>query len=294
MKSIKILVLFAIAMILGSCNTSNGSISQSKKEAKMTLTNKEKAIAIYKAFETGDSKVLDYISDQQYKQHNLAFPEGKEAIKGFFSDKPTGIKVKIHRIFEDNDLVFLHSTLGGVWNNGQPQVAMDVFRFENGLVVEHWDNITNETPPNPSGRTLVDGDTKIADKDQTTANKALAKGLIADVLMDGKGEMFPVYVNPNKYLQHNPQIADGLEAVGAVVKYFMENGIVMEYSQIHKVIGEGNFALVMSEGKFGENGGIPMAYYDLFRIEDGQIVEHWDIMEPIPAKADWKNPNGKF
>jgi len=37
-----------------------------------------------------------------------------------------------------------------------------------------------------------------------------------------------------------------------------------------------------------------LAYYDLFRIENNQIVEHWDIIETIPPESEWKNTNGKF
>jgi hypothetical protein len=38
----------------------------------------------------------------------------------------------------------------------------------------------------------------------------------------------------------------------------------------------------------------PTSYYDLYRIEKGRIAEHWDTLEPIPPRADWKNVNGKF
>ena len=79
---------------------------------------------------------------------------------------------------------------------------------------------------------------------------------------------------------------------GAAMKYFTENGLVMEFQKTHKVLGEGNFVLTISEGKFGK--GEPTSFYDLFRLEDGKIVEHLDVIEPIPAKADWKNDNGKF
>ncbi len=70
-----------------------------------------------------------------------------------------------------------------------------------------------------------------------------------------------------------------------------ENGMMMEYSTIHKVLGKGNFVLTMSEGKLGKQA---TAYYDLFRLENGQIVEHWDVIAPIPPKSEWKNDNGKF
>lgn len=65
----------------------------------------------------------------------------------------------------------------------------------------------------------------------------------------------------------------------------------MKYDHIHKVLGEGNFVLVVSEGSVG---GKPTAFYDLFRVEKGVLAEHWDTIETIPARAEWKNDNGKF
>ena len=67
---------------------------------------------------------------------------------------------------------------------------------------------------------------------------------------------------------------------------------MLEYDKVYHVLGEGNFVLTMSEGKFGP--GDHVAYYDLFRLEEGKIVEHWDIIQPIPPQAEWKNQNGKF
>ena len=61
---------------------------------------------------------------------------------------------------------------------------------------------------------------------------------------------------------------------------------------LNKVVGEGNFVLTVSEGKFGK--GDHVAYYDLFRVEEGKIVEHWDIIQTIPAQSEWQNSNGKF
>ena len=57
------------------------------------------------------------------------------------------------------------------------------------------------------------------------------------------------------------------------------------------MLGEGNFVLVVSEGTFGDR---PTSFYALYRIPNGKIAEHWDTLETIPPRADWKNPNGKF
>lgn len=65
----------------------------------------------------------------------------------------------------------------------------------------------------------------------------------------------------------------------------------MIYNNIHQVLAQGNFVLAVSEGTFA---GVPTSYYDLWRIENGKIIEHWDVIETIADKSTWKNQNGKF
>jgi predicted SnoaL-like aldol condensation-catalyzing enzyme len=191
------------------------------------------------------------------------------------------------RSFQDGDFVFTHTE----YNFFGPKIGFDIFRFEDGKIVEHWDNLIDVQPKNPSGRTQTDGETTITDLDKTTANKQLVENFLNDILYTHKTN-FTDYINPQKYLQHNPAVADGLEGFGAAMKYFAENGLVMEYTKTHKVLGEGNFVLTVSEGKFGK--GEATTFYDLFRIENGKIVEHWDVIEPLMPKEQWKNNNGKF
>jgi len=65
----------------------------------------------------------------------------------------------------------------------------------------------------------------------------------------------------------------------------------VKYTKVHKILGEGNFVLVVSEGNFGDKLS---AYYDLYRIQNGKIAEHWDTIQAIPPREEWKNLNGKF
>ena len=62
-------------------------------------------------------------------------------------------------------------------------------------------------------------------------------------------------------------------------------------SGIQKVLGEGNFVSVVSEGYLA---GKHNSFYDLFRVKNGKIAKHWDTIEEIPAKENRKNNNGKF
>ncbi|MEC4727694.1 ester cyclase [Shewanella sp. D64] len=70
-----------------------------------------------------------------------------------------------------------------------------------------------------------------------------------------------------------------------------KQGIKMVYSQNHKILGEGNFVLSISEGTFADKES---SFYDLFRIENGKIAEHWDVIETIAPMGEWQNQNGKF
>lgn len=255
----------------------------------MELSKKEKVVALLNSFNTGDQTPVSYINPEKYIQHNLAVGDGLAGFGAVMANAPeSGFKAKIVRAFEDGDFVFTHTE----YDFFGPKAGFDVFRFEDGLIVEHWDNLAEITAPNPSGRTQLDGDTEITDLDKTEANKKVVSGFVNDVLLNGQSDKITNYVNPEKYLQHNSSVADGLDGLGAALKYFAENGLVMEYDQVHKVLGEGNFVLTMSEGKFGK--GEHVAYYDLFRVEDGLIVEHWDVIQPIPEQSEWKNENGKF
>lgn len=70
-----------------------------------------------------------------------------------------------------------------------------------------------------------------------------------------------------------------------------KNGVSMIYDKVHMVLACGDYALGVSEGTFG---GKPTTYYDLWRVENGKIVEHWDVMEEVILKEKWQNNNGKF
>ena len=255
------------------------------------LTNKEKAIALLKAIETGASEPIAYINAKNYKQHNLTVADGLDgfgAAVAQLANFPEKAKVNTVRAFEDGDYVILQTD----YNFFGPKAGFDIFRFEDGLIVEHWDNLMPyDGKPNPSGHTPFDGTTEFADLDKTDANKAIVRGFVEDVLMGKAPEKLPSYYDGNNYIQHNVSIADGLDGLGAALAAMAEQGIKMEYFTIHKIFGSGNFVLAISEGAYA---GQPTSYYDLFRIADGKIAEHWDVMETIAPKADWKHQNGKY
>ena len=110
--------------------------------------------------------------------------------------------------------------------------------------------------------------------------------------MMGKApEKTPGYFDNGRYIQHNTGIADGLDGLGAALEALGKQGIQMIYDTVHQVLAQGDMVLAVSEGTFG---GAPTSYYDLWRVENGKIAEHWDVMETIADKDTWQNQNGKF
>jgi len=249
---------------------------------------KQQVRALLESIESGAPEPVAAIHPERYTQHNLAVADGLAGFGAVLAQLPEGsARARVVRVFRDGDFVFAHTE----YDFFGPKIGFDVFRFEDGRIVEHWDNLQETAGPNPSGHTMIDGPVEATDLDRTEANKQLVAAFLDDVLVNGRMETLPRYITADRYTQHNPQIGDGLDGLGAALEAMAAQGITMEYHWVHRVLGEGSFVLATSEGALG---GVPTAFYDLFRVDDGRIVEHWDTIETIPPRGEWQNDNGKF
>ncbi len=255
----------------------------------MNLSNQEKTVALLNSIETGDQTAVGYVNPTKYTQHNLAVGDGLAGFGAVLQALPkNSAKVNVVRSFSDGDYVFTHTD----YNFFGPKIGFDLFKFEDGLIVEHWDNLDEKSvQPNPSGRTQIDGPTQVTDLDKTEENKALVANFVDTILVKAQFDKLSSFFDGDNYYQHNTMIADGLSGLGQALEAMAKNGIKMVYTTNHKVLGEGNFVLSISEGFFANKA---TSFYDLFRVENGKIVEHWDVMETIIPKEQWKNTNGKF
>lgn len=257
------------------------------------MTNIEKALELINTFGNGDSEKAASLLAEGYIQHNLAYGTGRDAFVesvAYLASAPVKTTVNNIRAFNDGDKVFLQTVYN--FAGAGEQVAFDIFRFdENGKIAEHWDNLATKAMSNPSGRTQIDGTMELKDLDKTEANRELVKNFLYDVMQGNHPEKTPDYFNGDAYIQHNTGIADGLSGLGAALAALAKQDIQMIYTTVHQVFAQGNFVLAVSEGTFG---GAPTSYYDLWRVENGKIAEHWDVMETIADKATWQNTNGKF
>ncbi len=275
------------AMLVATAAALTGTVQAQEGKAD-TEGRKRQVVELLKSIETGDPKPVAVINPKKYIQHNQAVADGLEGFGALLKQlPPNSAKVKTVRVFRDGDFVFTHTE----YDFFGPKVGFDVFRFEDGKIVEHWDNLAEKAKqPNRSGHTQTDGPTEAKDLDKTEANKTLVRAFYEDILMKGKKEKLADYFG-DTYIQHSPGLGDGVEGFSRLVGMVATPNSPIKFDKIHKVLGEGDFVLIMSEGSFR---GKPSAFYDLFRVEGGKVVEHWDAIEAIPPKSERKNDNGKF
>lgn len=274
-----------LSLVIGCKNKSKVEV---KTKEQIELSNKQKAITLLKSLETGDKKPVSYINPNKYIQHNLTVSDGLEGFKALTENIPEdGFKVDVIRAFQDKEYVFTHTK----YDFFGLEIGFDVFRFENGQIVEHWDNLIEVFPPNPSNHTQIDGTTKITDLELTESNKKLVANFVDLILVKRAYDKIGNYIEEENYIQHNPNIADGLSGLQEAIASLAKKDIQMVYTKTHKILGEGNFVLSISEGTFANK---PTSFYDLFRIENNKIVEHWDTIEEIIPKKNRKNDNDKF
>ncbi len=254
----------------------------------MAIAKKDQIRALLQSIATGDPGPVAVVNEAKYIQHNPQTHEGSEGLAALFQRlSKTSPRVNIVRAFEDGDFVFAHTE----YDFARRNIGFEVFRFEDGQAVEHWDNIQERRGPNQSGHTMVDGPTEAVDLELTESNRALARSFIEVVLIDGHLERLTEFVDEDAFAEHNSRLGDGLSALRSALEVEAERPRHIDYQRIHRVLAEGNFVLCVSEGN---RSGVHTAFYDLFRLADGKVVEHWDTTEKIAPRSEWKNDNGKF
>ncbi len=243
---------------------------------------------LLKGIETGDPAAAAVVDETKYIQHNPQTHEGSEGLAQLFARlAKTNPRVNIVRAFADGDLVFAHTE----YDFSTRRIGFEVFRFEGDRAVEHWDNIQPRRGPNPSGRTMVDGPTDPTDLDRTEANRGVVQSFVEEVLIARNLDGLPFYVDADHFIQHDPDLEDGLPAWKAALEATSNGAPVIAYQHLHRTLAEGSFVLAVSEGT---RVRVRSAFYDLFRLADGKVVEHWNTIEAVAPRSEWNNDNGKF
>src|SRR5258708_18993659 len=248
--------------------------------------------AMIDIFRKKDATAVDWYFAEPFIQHDPNIADGFAGMKSLAADVAgsPAADITIYRTLGDGDFVLLHSRYEGVARYAGPAIAFDLFRFKDGKIVEHWGGQEPEAPPNLSGRTQVDGPTEVRDREKTEANRTLVRTYRETVMVALRFDRIEEFIEGAHYAQHASKIGDGIARLRERIA-----GVAKEGGQLNlaprRFVAEGNFVLVLSEGDLPTG---PTALYDLFRGENGKIVEHWDVLWPVPPRDQWKNANGPF
>jgi predicted SnoaL-like aldol condensation-catalyzing enzyme len=115
-------------------------------------SNSEKVLAAMSGlFVNRDASVIDKYWGEPYLQHNPDIPDGRGDLAGIVAGLPDDFKYEPGMVVGEGDLVMLHGRYTG-WAP-KVKVAVDIFRLEDGKIVEHWDVLQDERPT-ASGRPM--------------------------------------------------------------------------------------------------------------------------------------------
>jgi predicted SnoaL-like aldol condensation-catalyzing enzyme len=128
-----------------------------------------------------------------------------------------------------------------------------------------------------------------ADAAQTEANKKTVVEFYNKAINDKDFDAASKYLGA-KYTQHNPIAADGPEGLKGFLQ-FLRAKFPQAHSEIKRVFADGDY-VILHVHAIREPGTRGRAIIDIFRLENGKVVEHWDVSQDVPEKA--ANSNGMF
>jgi predicted SnoaL-like aldol condensation-catalyzing enzyme len=128
-----------------------------------------------------------------------------------------------------------------------------------------------------------------ADAKQMEENKKIIAAFYDAALNQKEFDAASKYLG-NRYTQHNPTAADGPEGLKAFIA-FLKDKFPNNRSEIKRIFADGDYVIVHVHA-VREPGTRGNAIIDIFKLENGKVVEHWDVVQPIPEKP--ANNNGMF
>ena len=248
------------------------------------MTELEKVLSLFAGMNAGDANdATRWIDPKRFVQHDPNVADGVDGWKRFIREaQPGQLQLEVVRAFQDGDFV-VTQTKG---HRAGQNVFFDVFRFEHGLVVEQWAFSAKEAPPNKSGHTQNDGPTEAKHPEDTEKNKALLRSYYENFHIRGHHSELDKYFKGDLMVRHEPGVRDG------IAEFMRDLSVVMQHRTIDEIkllLGQGDLVFVAARGTH-ENK--PCAYIDLYRMEDGKVVEHWGFPEMLPSEQESKNKNG--
>jgi predicted SnoaL-like aldol condensation-catalyzing enzyme len=250
----------------------------------MAKNDIEKVLTVFQGIDASDADLATrYMNPEKYIEHNPHAGDGFAGVKAYVGSFPNDKHhLRAVRAFQDGPYVF---TQGEGLILGQ-NIFFDIFRFEDGLIVEHWVFSAKGAPANQSGHTQIDGPTEGMVSEDTDKNKLLVREYYETIHVSGDHSNIPHYFAGDHCIRHEPGVRDGVTNFRRDLNELVKHRRIDE---IKFVLGQNDFVFIAAKGTHESK---PCLYIDLYRVEDGKIAERWGFPEEPPPHEQWKNNNG--
>lgn len=290
MKNKKWLLLVVSVLFLVSCNTT----STEQQGAQQSESKTQEAVAFLKRYELAEPTPLDFVSENLME--HFANNEGNyyEAQRGKW-------KVEILNTLEDSEYVFVYSffilpNATFLFPDSSPRdrkndtlFMADLFRYEAGKIVERWHNTAFGYMGNfLLQRRIVNTMPAIKDRDKTEANKKLVRQFVQEVFVEQNRANLGNFIDTVQFVLHDADEDKDLEGYSLDFPQDLypdederEIRAVQYEDDIDKVLGEGNLVVVLHTSMYMSGYSVVSSFFDLFRVENGKIVEVWKNVDYI-------------
>ncbi len=230
----------------------------------------------------------DKYTGRRYTQHSTGVGDGSQGFVDFFLpfiQRNPKRDIHVLRMIEDGPYVFCHVYQS--LNDGEAQwITMDMFDTDSeGRIIEHWDVIAPYISDTASGEDMTAGPEQPTQLDKTDLNKSIVKEYTKLVLTMGQVDLIDEFVAPN-LIQHAADLPNGRDALADA----LNSGQAGRCEMMFKLIGQGDLVATLSKTIRQDKAH---ATFDLYRLENGMITEHWETSEEILPREEWTN-SGKF
>ena len=238
-------------------------------------------IDFLEGFEITDTSILSVLApglpdEDGFIQHSSLYADGVDGYLPLFRLINKQNDVLTYNLFRDEDHVVAHISYGGRWNNSVPQVALEVFRIEDGRIAEHWDNIEDFVVADQTPASIETSPSDVG------GNEILVRNMIADVFVNEEPTNVGLYFSPD-FVDHSSRPLSFNDLMSA------ENN--PRYDDIELLFGSDNLILAGVQGAPDVFSSID-TYFDLYVINDGLITERWQTIQLLPEA--FIHMNGKW
>jgi predicted SnoaL-like aldol condensation-catalyzing enzyme len=237
--------------------------------------------AIEDLFDRRDLDAIDRYWSPEYVDHSPESTGDRDGLSSVVRSLADGFSHERVRVLADGPMVIVHGIYHGV--GAEPIAAFDLWRTQDGKIIEHWDARQPCAASSLSGHSMVDGAAKVTEPEQTAASRAVVQQFVDLIMMDGDRSQIGRFFDDDHFIQHNPLIADGVSGLGQAIQTGVWAAVV---ERAHRVLAEGEFVFTQAEGTLHGN---PTIFYDLFRVQNGKLAEHWDVVFARPQQLRHDN-----